>query len=381
MDNQKRAKILDLVRVLSDKNPKHYSAMIGFDGFVDEILHVVHKRKNVEEFDRMRSIREYGERIVSAAGLSTNIEMVKVNEKLGGNGPILSNALGFYGVNLTCIGSLGYPFIHDVFKPMQDFCELVSLANPGLTDAVEFDDGKIIVGKHHTLKDVNWDNIKKIVGKEKLIELVKSSKLIGFENWTMLPHMSSIWKSLLEEIFPNLDETNENRYVFFDLCDPEKRTEEDILEALDLIKEFGVYFKVILGLNFKEAILIAKVFGFQGYDPNESKNVDLEKLVKLLSNTLEIYSVVVHPTTEAATVIGDEYARVEGPYTPRPKLTTGAGDNFNAGFCLGQILDLTPEQSTILGVATSGFYVRNAKSPTLEEVIHFLKLWSEDQLD
>jgi hypothetical protein len=381
MDHKQKENVLELTQVLADKNPKHYNAVIGFDGFVDEILHVVNKRKNADEYDRMRSISEYGERIIAAAGLSTNIEMVKVNEKLGGNGPILSNALGVYGVNLTCIGALGTPLVHDVFKPMQEFCELISIANPGQTDAVEFDDGKIIVGKHQSLRDVNWDNIQKIVGKDKLIELIKNSKLIGFENWTMLPHMSQIWKSLLEEVFPNMGDSSENKYVFFDLCDPEKRTQEDILEALDLIRKFNPYFKVILGLNFREAILIAQVLGFGGYDPNHSKNVDLEKLVKLLSQTLEIYSVVVHPTTEAGTVIEGEYAHVSGPFTARPKLTTGAGDNFNAGFCLGQILDLNPEQSLILGVATSGFYVRNAKSPTLEEVIHFMKLWSEDELD
>jgi hypothetical protein len=380
MDIQTKQKVLELVEVLSDKNPKAYEVVIGFDGFVDEILHVVAQRKNADSYTRMSSIREYGEKIVAAAGLSTNIEMVQVKEKLGGNGPILGHALGTYGAKVTCIGSLGYPNIHPVFEPMRQHCHLISISEPGLTDALEFDDGKIIVGKHQSLKNIHWDNILNFVGKERLVDLLKSSKLIGFENWTMLPHMSGIWKGLLKEVMPDVGVHNHEKYVFFDLCDPEKRTQEDILEALDLIRKFTRYFKVILGLNFREAILIAKVLGFQGYDPNASKDVDLEKLVKLLAQTLEIYSVVVHPTTEAATVIGGVYCHVKGPYTPKPKLTTGAGDNFNAGFCLGQILDLEPQQSILLGVATSGFYVRNAKSPTLEEVISFLKDWSQDGL-
>jgi len=65
-----------------------------------------------------------------------------------------------------------------------------------------------------------------------------------------------------------------------------------------------------------------------------------------------------------------------GPFDPNPKLTTGAGDNFNAGFCLGQVLDLSPKESLIIGTATSGFYVRNAASPTFHELIEFLSEWS-----
>lgn len=381
MDNLSAKKLDDLANVLARKNPSEHNAVIGFDGFVDEILHVVAKRKSVDEYERMSCISQYGERIISAAGLSTNIEMVKVNEKLGGNGPILSNALSFYGVNLTCIGSLGYPNVHEVFKPMMQKCKLLSISNPGLTDAIEFDDGKIIVGKHQSLKEVNWENIKKTVGKEKLVSLIKESKLIGFENWTMLPHMSGIWKAILDEVMPHIGDESKNKYVFFDLCDPEKRTNEDILEAIELIKRFNGYLNVILGLNFREAVLIAKVLGFDGYEPDYTKDVDLEKLVKILAQSLGLYSVVVHPTSEAATVIRGEYYHVNGPYTSKPKLTTGAGDNFNAGFCLGQVLDLDPEQCVTLGVATSGFYVREAKSPNLEEVIDFMKKWKNGDLE
>ena len=54
---------------------------------------------------------------------------------------------------------------------------------------------------------------------------------------------------------------------------------------------------------------------------------------------------------------------VVGPFTPKPKITTGAGDHFNAGFCIGRLLDLGLAASLQIGVATSGYYVRHAKSP------------------
>src|SRR2546426_7127646 len=35
------------------------------------------------------------------------------------------------------------------------------------TDALEFDDGKIMLGKHYSLKDVTWENICARFGREK----------------------------------------------------------------------------------------------------------------------------------------------------------------------------------------------------------------------
>lgn len=379
MEKEFKGKIDELLVVLETKKPNNEKVVIGLDGFVDEILHVVDKRMSVNEYERLKTMKEYGERIIKAAGLSTNIEMVVIQEKLGGNGPILSNALLTYGLGLTYIGSLGYPHIEKVFEPMVEKCETYSIAKPGHTDAIEFEDGKIMVGKHYSLKDINWENIKKIIGVPKLIELINESKLFGLENWTMLPFMSEIWKGLLEEVLPKLDNSKGKRFVFFDLADPEKRTNEDIIEALKLIKDFGTYFNVILGLNLKEATEISEVYGFPVPMDNSNK-IDLKKLVEQVSDMLGIYCLVVHPTNEACTVIDGIYYAVEGAYTPCPKLTTGAGDNFNAGFCLGQILGVNPEQSLLLGVGTSGYYVRNAKSPSFEDLIKFLDSWKNDKV-
>jgi hypothetical protein len=378
MDKGFKGKIDELLEVLKGKKPSNEKVVIGLDGFVDEILHVVDKRMNVNEYERLKTMKEYGERIVKAAGLSTNIEMVIIQEKLGGNGPILSNALVNYGLGLTYIGSIGYPHIEKVFEPMVERCKAYSVAQPGHTDAIEFEDGKIMVGKHYTLKDVNWENIKKIIGVPKLIELINDSKLFGLENWTMLPFMSEIWKGLLEEVLPKLDNSKGKRLVFFDLADPEKRTNADILEAIELINKFSTYFNVILGLNLKEATEISEVLGLK-VPMDDSDKINLKELVEQVAQKLGLYCLVVHPTEEASTVIDGKYYNAIGAYTPKPKLTTGAGDNFNAGFCLGQILGVSPEQSLILGVGTSGYYVRNAKSPTFEELQGFLKDWSNGQ--
>lgn len=361
-----------LINSLNNIGKVNYKAIMGLDGFVDEILHAVETRDDADNYTRMKTLKDFGEKVSKAAGLSTSVEFVPIQSKLGGNGPIMSNALSTYGLDITYIGALGVPVINPVFNPMLEKCTAISIANPGLTDAVEFLDGKLIIGKRQALKDVNFNKIKETMGIDKLISLVDNSKLIGLENWTMLPYMTDIWKGMIKEVLPAL-KNNDEKLIFFDLADPENRLKEDILEALSVIQEFSSKFKVILGLNLKEATEIAEVLNV--YDG--TSEIPLETLTKAIASKLNIYCLVVHPVKEAAAVCNGEYFNTPGPFEPNPKLTTGAGDNFNAGFCFGKVLGLSMEESLILGTATSGYYVRNAESPNLEEIKKFLIEWEK----
>jgi len=365
----------NLIKTLEAKRGFKLSMIIGADGFVDEIIHLVDKRQDYANYTRIRTIADYAERLARAAGLSTNVEMVTIQTKLGGNGPILSNALLEYGVELVYVGALGNPDIHPVFKPMADRAKAVySLINAAGTDALEFEDGKIMMGKHSVLKDLDWETFKKGLGGAKgIAKLINESHLFGMENWTMIPHMSSIWEGIIAEVFPLLEKRDEKPLAFFDLADPEKRTAEDLVMAMKLIGKFEEKFRAILGLNEKEVYQVAEVLGVEIIDAP-----DAEKLKNTVIEThkkLGIYCLMVHPVRSACCAIGNEYFTIDGPYCEKPVLTTGAGDNLNSGFCLGQALGLDPLSSLTLGVATSGYYVRNAKSPTYDNVIDFIKAW------
>ena len=52
------------------------TGFVGLDGFVDEILHVVDKRMDAQNYERVPSIARLAERLAEAAGKSTNIELV-----------------------------------------------------------------------------------------------------------------------------------------------------------------------------------------------------------------------------------------------------------------------------------------------------------------
>jgi sugar/nucleoside kinase (ribokinase family) len=339
------------------------SAFVGLDGFVDEILHVVDKRENAEVYQRLPTILKLSERLASAAGKSTNVELVNQITKLGGNGPIMANALASFGLKVTYLGNLGYPNLHPVFADFAKRAEVHSIADPGTTDALEFEDGKVMVGKHASLKQVTWENIQKRMGRDRFAAKFASAELVGFVNWTMLPYMSDVWESILSEICPGMN--CPRRTIFFDLADPEKRTREDILRALELIGRFEQYFDVILGLNEKEAHEVGEVFGIPmpGATPE-----DLGEFSRKIAKRLKSGTLVVHPVSYALAVTDDKVDIVQGPFTGKPLITTGAGDHFNSGFCLGRLLGLDNKMSVLTGVTTSGYYVRSAQSPTIEQI-------------
>lgn len=380
MNSKLEHSIKNLITLLEKEDLTGINAVLGVDGFVDEIIHPVKTRENIEKYNRIKTIEDFGKRIMGAAGLSTNIELVPTQVKLGGNGPIMCNSLIEYGNQVTYFGALGSPVIHSVFKDMSARCKkVISIADPGHTDALEFDDGKLMLGKLESLKDVNWDNVKKEIKPDELAAILEETDLLGLENWTMVPYMNEIWEGLIKEVFPLIEKKEKRRIAFFDLADPEKRTNESILKALELISEFSPLFKVILGLNMKEAVEISEVLGLE-IETDVNDDYYLEKLTTEIYQSLDIYCLVVHPVDKAAACINGEYYQTEGPYTPEPKLTTGAGDNFNAGFCLGQTLGFPVEESLILGTATSGFYVRNAGSPTKKDVLGFLNSWLDEKI-
>lgn len=369
-----QTKLRQLYQRLQGLDPARLSAAIGFDGFVDEIVEVVDRRQSFEAYTRMTNMSQLGDRISKAAGLSTNIEFVPKTMKLGGNGPIMGNALVKAGTSVSYVGSLGYPNIHPVFTELTDVCtQVFSVAEPGHTDAVEFDDGKVMLGKMESLNDVNWATLQKEVGSEQLRKMFSGADLVATVNWTMTPYMNEIWAGLLGLISPRSE--GHHPFFFVDLADPHKRSPGDIRDALEMISRFSSHYRVILGLNRKEASEIAAVRGLSL--SKSAEEVDLEEIVRALGADLGLWCVLVHPTFEAGAFVDEEYYYVEGPFTSKPRLTTGAGDNFNAGFCLGLMLELGVEESLALGKATSGFYVRHMHSPSRDQLMEFIKLWAD----
>ena len=344
-------------------------ALLGFDGFIDTICDVVSTRRDAGNYERVPTLANYAARIAASAGQSTNIEIVPTLVKLGGNGPIMANALTALNLSVTYCGMTGFPHANPVFEEFGTRARLLPVCEPALTDAYEFDDGKLIVGKHATVAQVSFENLIERIGRETLQNAWDEAGFVAMVNWTMLPFMTPLWKHIAEE----LDGETGSKTLFFDLADPEKRGRADIFEALQTLAAFAPKHKVILGLNEKEAVQIGQVLDLPTPLGEVLTPETAPALAAAIRARLEIAVVVVHPTRFAAAASENDAACVEGPWTAKPRISTGAGDHFNAGFCLGQLLGADLSQSLQIGVGTSGFYVRNAQSPSREDLSAFLK--------
>ncbi len=128
----------------------------------------------------------------------------------------------------------------------------------------------------------------------------------------------------------------------------------------------------MLGLNEKESCEIGKNLGLNISDRSPA---GLQRLTKEIHDRVKVNTLVVHPTAYAMASGPDGAFLVEGPFTPKPKITTGAGDHFNSGFCLGRILGLPTDQCLLTGVTTSGYYVRTGQSPAVADLAGMLRNW------
>lgn len=338
----------------------------GFDGFVDTILRVIRTKEDHQSPILFKEVREFGEYIVERAGKSFGLELEEIITKLGGNMPLMSDAMAHLGVSVDCLGTLGFQTIHPVFKRIHSNCRLHSFANPGLTTALEFNDGKILLAQMESLNAAGWDTMKETVGIETLLQIYRQSDLLCLVNWSESDQASDIWQGILREVLPQCQFTRPP-VAFFDLADFSKRSPQSIREALQLIEKFSAFCRVVLSLNKNETQQVYQLLG--GEDQSDS----LEAMGDFLSGKLAIDTLLVHTAKQALAWDNVGQYQQSTFFVEKPKISTGAGDNFNAGFCMGQLLEMSPDASLLLANAVSGFYVSSGNSPSVANMLGYLR--------
>lgn len=353
-------------------------AIVGLDGFVDKIIKPVATRLGQgDRFEPFRTIEDFGNRILAAAGKSANIELFEEYEKLGGNGPIMANAMRAAGLKIHYIGALGQPAIHPVFSDFAQRVTAHSLTNPGITNALEFEDGKLMLGLMASLDEITFDRMLATIGEGTLIDMVNRADVISLVNWTMIPNMTALIEELLTRILPNLGPKESGRTFFFDLTDPAKRAKTELAEVLQVIARYRSHGSVTLGLNFSEACQVADVLKLGTFEDSPES---LKALATRIRSALNLTCCVVHPRAGAAAATREDAWYVTGPFCRNPKISTGAGDHFNAGFATAQSIGLSIPACLTVAVATSGQYVRSGQSPSLRDTARFIESWTNGNL-
>lgn len=359
------------------------AALVGFDGFLDAIYDVVDRRRDMSPrgYERIRTISAFSARVAAAAGRSANVELVRREERFGGNGPLMAGALGALGAAVSFLGAVGREedpaVLHPAYEPLAARCHRVApIAPTARTDALEFDDGKIMFNHPANVQAVTWERLMDAVGLDGLIREVDGAALIGITNWTIVGGVESIWEGLIRDVLPKVRPAP--RRLFIDLSDPAKRTDSDIARAIGILRRLDTLIPVTLGLNLAEAERIAAVVkvgkvSIEGPSLADSAG-DLRKAIG-------VCCVVVHPRDGAAGALADQVAWFDGPFTQKPRLSTGAGDHFNAGFALGQASGLALAECLATGCACSGAYVRDGASPGMDRLCRFLRRLPQPEQD
>lgn len=361
-----------VIAEVENKALSHF-AIIGLDGFIDKIQQPV-KSQDLKGSTYYHSLEEFGKRIMDASDQSAQIELHTNTVKLGGNAPIFANALACLGIRNLCLGTFGANQIHPVFQQMHADCELISLGDAAETNALEFNDGKLILSELSTFAELNWDRVKEQINLKHLAANAAEAGLIGLVDWCNLPHASNIWQGFLQDIVAT--NVNQNPHFFFDLADPSKKAVDEVEQALNIINQFSKYGKVILGLNENEALKLTQFLGLEVSDVDDHNR--LIRVGQLLFDFMDIQQLVIHPIDGCFMFNATEQLYLGGRVVKTPTVSTGGGDNFNAGLCFGLLNGFTYMQSMVLAMATSGAYVQYGNSPDLKSLSTYLKQWQQE---
>lgn len=362
-----RKAIEELLAALAiERRPK--KVLVGFDGYIDKIKRVV-KKRNGQNYEPFPSIAEFADRLAFAAGKSAQLELVSQETKLGGNAPIMANALARTGFQATCMGTLGGSTIHPLFEEIP--AELISLGSPAETVALEFGDGKLILSDVKAFEDLGWARVKNTEGVERLSRRFEAHEFLAMVGLSNLPLANELLVGILEHLLPVCD--SKPWKFFFDLADPTAKTPESIREMVATIGDFSKFGEVALGVNENEAIFLYQIH-FEGKTPP----TDLKELGAALFEKLSVDRLVIHPIDRALSVTVDGVIEQMGKVVAAPKIQTGAGDNLNAGYCLGWSLGVSARARLVAAIANSGAYVSLGHSPTIQELRDYLHNWLQD---
>jgi sugar/nucleoside kinase (ribokinase family) len=368
------ANLQRLANILESAAISHCRVVTGFDGFVDEMISLVGERRSLTDFSPVPDIATFGKLVSAAAGHSSLREIVVNDVHPGGCAVNLADGLASLGVPVDCFATLGEP-PHPAFRETAEKCHGFHSwgPEPGRTLAFEFSDGKLMFSAVKQLADFTPETVRGHLADGRYFAACAEAHVIALTDWTLYPHMTGVWKLLIQDVFSRL---SHRPHFFIDLVDPSSRSAEDIMEMAAMLKDFEKAGPLTLGLNGNEANILCRLHGLDPAAP-EATEVETLAQARFLRQCLGITRVLIHRIPFAVSSEDGIECMQPGPFCPNPKKSTGAGDRFNAGVSLGLGLGFTASDFLALGCAVSGFFVRNARSASHHELCNFLRDWAD----
>lgn len=363
-------KLRTLIRRLEEDRPPK-SVVIGFDGYIDVLYKAVKTRRNDGEPEFYRTIEEYGQRICQAAGKSADIDLSMLSERFGGNAPLMADGMAALGNRTTLLGALGCPQTHPCFAALHENVMPISYADPCRTIALEFEDGKIMMGDVKNGRMIRWDRLRERVGEEALDGYLKQADLIAVLNWSAHAGVAKIALEIAGRI--RADQT-----LFFDLSDPTALSESDLRSMMRLVRQIAKEHPVVLGMNENEAGVVMKKLLFPKAEEIDSGEY-LRDHGEALRQKMNLRCLTIHANGYALGFDESGQYRVDGFYVDEVVCSTGAGDHYNAAFCHAYARGWPLDECLMLACAAASYYVRHSASPAEEDLAAYLQDMGDEE--
>ena len=338
--------------------------LAGFDGFIDTIVKPLRRFSANGEPEFFHTIDEFGVFIAEHSHKSTSIQYEVLTKKPGGNMPNFVMAMDALPLYPTAIGMLSAESgdIDPIFKELGK--QRYSYLAAGPATALEFNDGKIFLSPA-TIAGIDCDE-KVFPRIEKAFPLfsnaVANADLTAFLNWSELPFAQDLWNDIYTHTFDSA-KTDKGRIVFFDLCDTGAKNLPEIEAVLSLIAKISARRKTILSMNKNETLDIYKKI------TGQSQSCSASEAAQLLFERITVDELVVHQHTESIALSAEGMVRKQCILNNNPKISTGAGDHFNAAYCLASLAGLPIAEKLTFANAYSGAYIAKGSGPSLDYVM------------
>lgn len=343
--------------------------VLGFNGAIDRVREVVDERQDQNTYQRVNKLGDFGKQITEGAQEERSMLMEWVSSEMRTGALVchISRALGELGFDPIMLGMFGEPLNNTFVDEFGDY-RMESLGEPAYTDAIEFDDGKLMLTQSGGTRYLNWDHLCEEIGFDQLAAYVDGAAVLGMGYWAEISDMISIFEGLAEELVPTLDSPPEQ--ILIDPADVGTRPSRHIKEGGDVLQNLDSMSPVTMSANRYETIDIAN-----SLRPTTSQRSP-EAAAEVAREELKISRFVTHGATKSAVATESDIFAVDVPREDEPVLSTGAGDHFNAGFMFGLIYDLNPTECVALGNAFAGCFVRQGRPPSYEKIKAFLSAYT-----
>lgn len=339
------------------------SLAFGFDGIVDTVREIIDERRATGEYSTVSKLSGVGNRIDESVDLrsSATFEWTEEATRTGGHVCHLSRSLGALGYRPTMIGTFGDP-MEPIFEEEFAKYPTVSIGKPGYTDAVEFDDGKLLLTESGDYQTLDWEALCDRLGIDALAEYIDGKSLLGIGYWSLIPSLPDLLEGIRRELWPLL--TSPPEHVLMDPADVRNMSASDIEDGARALDALDDVVETTVSANRSETEVLASHF-------DESVE-DFEESVGVAREGLGVNRFVGHGVDRSASSTRTEAASVAVPRVEDPTLTTSAGDHFNAGLVVALLSEMDDDAALVLANATAGWFVRHGTDPSRENVREFV---------